>query len=247
MTRFALCAAFVTCAASFAPCRAALAQFDGGGDAVAAEAGRFDALVRVVTSTIAPDTWEVVGGPGSIQPLDAWGLVIISQSEEIHEQIEHLLIVLRQARREQLAQADKKTAGDDAKGAPQRETVSLLVEPPAETAARKRIEAALASETSFNFVETPLSDVAETIAKQHGINVVLDVRALTDIGIAADTPVTRKLSGISLRSALRLLLAELDLTYVMRDEVLRITTPEHSDHELTTRVYKVEDFALPVK
>ncbi|MEX2016171.1 MAG: hypothetical protein WD873_05990 [Candidatus Hydrogenedentales bacterium] len=251
MTRFTCCAVFVMCITLYASYRTAFAQLGGGGEgeggAVAAEVGRFDALVRVVTSTIAPDTWEDVGGPGSVQPLDAWGLVIISQTEEVHEQIENLIVVLRQARRAQRAEAEGKFLGDEAKNEPKRESVSILVESASGAVARKRLEAALASETSFEFAELPLADVAEAIGKQHGINVVLDVRALSDVGIAADTLITRKLSGISLRSALRLVLGELDLTFVLHDEVLKISTPENSHHELTTRVYKVEDFAVPAK
>ena len=62
----------------------------------------------------------------------------------------------------------------------------------------------------------------------HSIEIQIDEKALADMGIGSDTPITRNLKGITLRSALRLMLKELDLTYVIRDEVLSITTPGRS-------------------
>ncbi len=54
-------------------------------------------------------------------------------------------------------------------------------------------------------------------------------------------PVTVHLKNISLRSALRLLLGPLDFNYVIKDEVLLITTKEKCDAELRTRLYPVQD------
>ena len=57
---------------------------------------------------------------------------------------------------------------------------------------------------------------------------------------------TVDLKGISLRSALRLMLKELSLTYLIKDEVLLITTPEEADNQLSTKVYPVADLVLPI-
>ena len=58
------------------------------------------------------------------------------------------------------------------------------------------------------------------------IPIIIDQRALDDSGMGSDRPVTISLRGISLRSVLKLMLSELDLTYVVHDPVLKITTPE---------------------
>jgi general secretion pathway protein D len=69
---------------------------------------------------------------------------------------------------------------------------------------------------------------------------------LADAAITEDTPVTSILRGISLRSALRLMLGELKLTYVIENEVLTITTPEDAESHLFTRVYDVRELlAMP--
>ena len=103
------------------------------------------------------------------------------------------------------------------------------------------IEEALAKPTQLEFHETPLSDVVEWLKDQHGIEIQLDNKAISDVGIGTDTPITKRLKGVSLRSALNLMLNELNLTWTIQDEMLLITTPEEADCMLTTKVYDVAD------
>ena len=86
----------------------------------------------------------------------------------------------------------------------------------------------------FEFVDTPLKDVTDYLKNRHGIEIQLDNKALGEASIAADTPMTKSLKGISLRSALKLLLAEKGLTYVIDHEVLLITTEEVAKTLLST-------------
>ncbi|MCD4727385.1 MAG: hypothetical protein K8R46_06980, partial [Pirellulales bacterium] len=118
------------------------------------------------------------------------------------------------------------------------------VERSPQTTAEKRIEAALASPTQLEFIKTPLQDVIDFLKDQHRIEIQIDTRALSDVGIGTDTPVTKNLKGISLRSALRLMLRELGLTHLVQDEVLLITTPEEAETRLTTVVYPVTDLVV---
>ncbi len=109
-----------------------------------------------------------------------------------------------------------------------------------------KIVAALDDKTEIEFVDQPLIDVVEYLKERHGIEIQLDNRALTDAGLGSDTPVTRNLKGISLRSALRLMLGEMDLTYVIRNEVLMITSKTEAENMLTTKVYPVADLVIPI-
>jgi len=110
------------------------------------------------------------------------------------------------------------------------------------SAAREKIEQALASPTQLEFIETPLSDVVAYLKDYHAIEIQLDKKAMDDAGIAAETPVTKNLKGISLQSALRIALRELGLTYAIHDETLWFTTPDADP--LTTKVYDVADLAV---
>jgi hypothetical protein len=107
------------------------------------------------------------------------------------------------------------------------------------------IEAALDQETLLNFVDQPLSDVVAFLRAKHEIQIELDAKALADAGVGSDTTVNRHLHDIALRSALDLLLGEYDLTYVIRDEVLVITTKTEAENIHLTRVYPVADLVLP--
>jgi hypothetical protein len=52
--------------------------------------------------------------------------------------------------------------------------------------------------------------------------------------------VTIQIHNVSLRSALRLMLKKSNLTYIIQDEVLLITTPDEAEKHLVTCVYDVE-------
>ena len=60
----------------------------------------FDSLIDLITSTAKPTSWDAVGGPGSIRALSNNLTITISQTQEVHEEIENLLEQLRQASRE---------------------------------------------------------------------------------------------------------------------------------------------------
>jgi hypothetical protein len=68
----------------------------------------------------------------------------------------------------------------------------------------------------------------------------LDRPALDEAGIGADSPVTVSLHNISLRSALKLTLRSLQLTWIIQDEVLLITTRAEADKHFDTCVYNVQ-------
>jgi hypothetical protein len=93
----------------------------------------------------------------------------------------------------------------------------------------------------LEFSEVPLEDVVDVLEEEYTIPILLDTPALEDIGLGPDESVTIKLSDITLRSALRLMLRRLGLTYVIDNEVLIITTPDEAETELITCVYDVRD------
>jgi len=104
-----------------------------------------------------------------------------------------------------------------------------------------KILAALDQNTELEFVDQPLSDVIDFLKERHGIEIQLDHNAMTDESIGSDAPVTKNIKGISLESALDLMLGDLKLTYVVGDEVLLITSKAIAEHLLSTKTYPVAD------
>ncbi|MEX0704244.1 MAG: hypothetical protein WD069_19245 [Planctomycetales bacterium] len=110
----------------------------------------------------------------------------------------------------------------------------------------ERIIAALRENTEIEFADTPLEVAMQVLADLHGITIILDKKGLEEEQIALDTPVNRVLSGISLRSGLKILLEEFGLTYVIRNEVMEITTELKAADIMSTRVYPVGDLVIPI-
>ena len=112
----------------------------------------------------------------------------------------------------------------------------------AESPAVEKIERALRGplhSTGLDFVEIPLQEVVAALQDDYGIPIKLDTTALEETGISSDEKVTANIHNVSLRSALRLVLKNLQLTYVIDDEVLMITTPEAAESNLKTCVYDI--------
>ena len=93
------------------------------------------------------------------------------------------------------------------------------------------------SDMGLEFQDAPLSEVVDFLRTEYQIPIVLDNRALDDVGIPLDDPITINLRNIKLESALNLMLRQLDLTYIIRDEVLLITSEDEALSTLETRVY----------
>jgi len=102
-----------------------------------------------------------------------------------------------------------------------------------------RIRAALDENTNVKFTERPFSGVIDDLKQRHAIEIELDSRALDDAGIPRDMPITRSIKDVTLRSALNLLLHDLDLTYVVKNGVLMITT--------TTEAQKLQSTPFSLK
>jgi len=105
-----------------------------------------------------------------------------------------------------------------------------------ETKIREALESRIGR---LEFTETRLCDVVACIADDFATEVHIDSKAFEDAGLDLETPLTKSISGVSLRSALRLLLGDLDLTYIIQDEVLLITTKDKAAEHIIVVSYPV--------
>ncbi|MFO0897692.1 MAG: hypothetical protein U0836_09755 [Pirellulales bacterium] len=107
--------------------------------------------------------------------------------------------------------------------------------------AESPLSAKLSAPAELAFQDTPLSELPNWLRVHHGVQAILDVKTLEDIGVARDAPITLKLRGVSLHSALRHLLRQQDLTWRVDGELLIVTTPEEAEQHLRAVVYPVLD------
>jgi hypothetical protein len=106
-----------------------------------------------------------------------------------------------------------------------------------------KIELALAGplhSAGLDYSDQPIQDVASSLSAEYGIPIQLNKTALEEAGIGTDSPVSINLHNISFRSALKLMLRHLSLTWHIQDEVLMVTTKEDAEKDLDTCVYNVQ-------
>ena len=118
--------------------------------------------------------------------------------------------------------------------------VDLKKNSPAEV----RIREALDTETQFDFEETTLQEIFDTISERHNITIYPKDAELEAEGVLLDDTTTLVLSGITLRVGLKLILEKHALTWIIEDGMLKITTQSDADTKLETRVYPVADLVI---
>src|SRR5262249_44019879 len=109
------------------------------------------------------------------------------------------------------------------------------------------IERRLKTPVMLKYQDTPLSQVMDGLSAVAGINIHLDPRGLSQEGVNSNTPVTVNLNKeVSLKSALNLILEPLHLSYVVKDEVLKVTSEQLRDGEIFPKIYNVADLVIPI-
>ena len=109
------------------------------------------------------------------------------------------------------------------------------------------IERRLRTPVLLRYQDTPLNEVVDGLSELTGVNIHVDPRGLAQEGYTGDTKVTINLNKeISLKSALNLILEPLHLSYVIKDEVLKITSEQLRDGEIYADTYNVADLVIPI-
>jgi len=176
------------------------------------------ALIEDITDKIAPNTWDDVGGFGSICPMSL-GVLVVLQTDQVHGQLAKNYSRLLKPVVAPEVKPSKRPAGG-----------------------RSTPDQALRQVTEFKFEDTSLSEVATYLGELHRVKIAVNDKALDDCGISADLmPFTLSLSDISLASALEHLFDSSDLTYVVGDDALVITSLEDAESTLVVQSYKVAD------
>lgn len=115
------------------------------------------------------------------------------------------------------------------------------------TESELRIEQSLGEQVSLHFSDVPLTEVIRQIAIEHGINITMKTRAIETEGISADQLVSIDVDGITLRSALNLLLDQAGgLVYAIENETLMITNRLEQETRFVNIAYNVADLVVPV-
>ncbi|MDZ4818789.1 MAG: hypothetical protein SGJ20_07435 [Planctomycetota bacterium] len=115
------------------------------------------------------------------------------------------------------------------------------------TDVEKQIEQKLSTPVELNVDRKPLNEVVADLRKLAGINILLDPTGLAAEGVSAETPITFDLSNaIPMKSYLNLILEPLRLSYIIQDNVLKITSVEMTKGVVYQQTYQVADLVIPI-
>jgi len=94
---------------------------------------------------------------------------------------------------------------------------------------------------TIGYKNAPFEEVMKYLSDKAGQNILIDKNALTGAMIESNTPVNVTLNGVALKTALRKVLQDHGLTYIIRDETIQVVTLETARNTLVTRVYYLGD------
>lgn len=110
------------------------------------------------------------------------------------------------------------------------------------TAKEKALMKALNTTISVEFEKNSFEDVVAFLKRVTNVEILVDQRALTEASVSYETPVTLK-AKLSMRTVLKRVLADLNLTYVIKDEAIQVTSRERAKEMTTVRAYYIGDLA----
>jgi hypothetical protein len=169
--------------------------------------------------------WDNVGGVGSASFFR--DILVVSQTQEVHHHLEKLLVALHQHCR-----------GDATVGGDRPWLVRVDARPQ-----QLRLEALIEKVISVQIENQPLEDALSQLAREHGFNVIIGRAEIKDARHPLPLPLeSLTASEISLGAALRRLLAPQRLDYVVRENVLYVTTEQAAQHRSETCMYRISDF-----
>lgn len=111
----------------------------------------------------------------------------------------------------------------------------------------QEIQRKLQLEVDIKYRNQPLATVLDDLAATTGVPIVVDRRALEAVRVTTDTPVNLSLPNpIALRSALNIILQEMELTWVIENDVLNVTSQEAKRSKVFPKTYRVTDLVTPI-
>jgi hypothetical protein len=211
-------------------------------------------LVTALEATVAPESWAGKGGKGSAVAIQ--GGILVSQSQRNHAKVASTVDLLTRHSQVDLypygphkyATAVDAPAVDPRKfalsgrpkldGDENRWTVDFRKLSEVES----RIESELRKDVDFQFVGVGLSDVGQSIAEKHGLNLKIDAEALKAANVPLNSQINIVASGLPLANALALMFRDVAakrLDYVIENETLVWTTAERAKAAREMRIYDV--------
>jgi hypothetical protein len=114
------------------------------------------------------------------------------------------------------------------------------------TQAELKMLQALAKPIPAEFKSVKLQEAMQAVSTAMDRTILIDPAALQENGITYELPVTLNARTLAARTVLRHLLSQVGLTYVIRDDVINVTTPGRARDMMVTKSYYIGDIVSGV-
>lgn len=101
----------------------------------------------------------------------------------------------------------------------------------------RQILSSLAKEYSVDYKNNGFTDVIEDLSTKLNQPILLDKNSLAEAQVTSDTQVTLQIKGITGRTALRKILGDVGLSYVIKDGVIQVVSEKTARETMVTRTY----------
>jgi len=120
---------------------------------------------------------------------------------------------------------------------------SLALQP-----SEKRILEILEEPFSASFDRRPLSEALKTISEMTGLIILIDEPSIAEEGLRSDQPISLDLRGnqIKLKNVLKNILEPLNLSYSIKNEVVKVQSRRFMQQEMYSKPYPIKDLVIPV-
>lgn len=111
-----------------------------------------------------------------------------------------------------------------------------------QTAKDRALEQAMQNRIDYEFNQTPLSDVINILQREAQVPFGIDETKISDEGVSMNQPISGSGTQVPLETVLDRILEPLQLTWIVRLEMIQVTTTVAAGERLETRAYGVQDF-----
>ncbi len=190
----------------------------------------FSELLDLIDATVSPESWE---DDADMMECYETLSIAIRQTERGHEELEKLFQFLREGRKEQNRRG-------------------LFNDPPViRDSEISTILEIMAKPATFSLDEnTTCEELFAMISKEFGLQFLLEAKGTQPIGLTSASTVvadSRRFKDVPLGDALRLVLAENGLTWLVRENVVFVSGDEHAQYCMELRAYCLADLVVPNK
>jgi hypothetical protein len=114
-------------------------------------------------------------------------------------------------------------------------------EGPRATPQERALLRALQETVTLDFTEATLADVIEYLQKATGVQILVDKQTLESVNASYESPIKGLTRRATLRTVLKKVLSDVNLTYILKDGAVQVVTPEQAKATMTVRTYYIGD------